>query len=148
MTAKRLIAIDSIPWEVLSAKVFTHFEPWERAIYRTVSKKWKRLIDKIPPIKSAEKTSLCNWAALNGHLKILQWARDRKIHGDDVCSWNSSTCANAAKNGHLKILQWARDRKIHGDDICPWDSGTCANAAKGGPPQNITMGARQKNSRR
>jgi len=41
-------------------------------------------------------------AALNGHLKVVQYLRTLGI------SWNSDTCANAANNGHLELLKWAR----------------------------------------
>ncbi|CAN0426198.1 unnamed protein product, partial [Ectocarpus fasciculatus] len=44
---------------------------------------------------------LCETAARNGHLEILQWAR--RIG----CPWEASTCYGAAENGHLEILQWA-----------------------------------------
>lgn len=46
---------------------------------------------------------LCGYAALNGHFKVLQWAR---VNG---CLWDEFTCACAAKNGHLEVLKWARD---------------------------------------
>ena len=53
-------------------------------------------------------------AAQNGHLEVLQWARN------NGCDWDSDTCACAAQNGHLEVLQWARNNG------CDWDSDTCA----------------------
>ena len=50
---------------------------------------------------------ICKNAAKNGHLNILQYARE------NGCPWNKETCANAARYDHLNILQWARE---HG---CP-----------------------------
>merc|ERR1719443_954090 len=72
------------------------------------------------PAQSEFESGLCAYAAMNGHLEVLQWAR---AHG---CPWNTSTCAEAAENGHLEVLQWAR---AHG---CPWGEDTCAYAAEGG----------------
>jgi hypothetical protein len=46
---------------------------------------------------------MCATAAENGHLKMLKWLRNRKVHGDDICPWNEETCASAAENGHLKV---------------------------------------------
>ncbi len=60
----------------------------------------------------------CDFAAGNGHLAILQWARENN------CPWDAVTCAKAAENGHLKLLKWARENR------CPWNERTCANAAK------------------
>ena len=60
------------------------------------------------------------FAALNGHLEILKWARE------NGCPWDSNTCANAALNGHLEVLKWARENG------CPWDSATCTYAAENG----------------
>ena len=44
----------------------------------------------------------CAYAAQNGHLEVLQWARQ------NGCEWTSLTCTYAAENGHLEVLQWAR----------------------------------------
>jgi hypothetical protein len=43
----------------------------------------------------------CTYAARNGHLEVLKWARE------NGCSWNENTCTYAAKNGHLEVLKWA-----------------------------------------
>ena len=45
--------------------------------------------------------TLCNWAAKNGRLDVLQLARE---HG---YPWDEWTCAYTALGGHLNILQWA-----------------------------------------
>ena len=62
----------------------------------------------------------CYYAAMGGHLEVLQWARA------NGCPWDEDTCAAAADRGHLEVLKWARENG------CPWDEGTCANAADGG----------------
>ena len=72
------------------------------------------------PARREFKNVLCAYAAKNGHLEVLQWARARG------CPWDERTCACAAWNGHLEVLQWAR---AHG---CPWDEDTCAWAAENG----------------
>jgi hypothetical protein len=64
--------------------------------------------------------NICSAAAHNGHLEVLQWARQQG------CPWGTATCWLAAEAGHLAVLQWARQ---HG---CPWDEETCAWAAEGG----------------
>jgi hypothetical protein len=51
----------------------------------------------------------CTFAALNGHLEMLLWARE------NGCPWNDNTCWGAAEGGHLEVLQWARANG------CPWD---------------------------
>ena len=60
------------------------------------------------------------YAALGGHLKVLQWARAQG------CPWDRMTCDSAAEGGHLKVLQWARAQG------CPWDWTTCYKAAREG----------------
>jgi len=62
----------------------------------------------------------CSFAAKNGHLAVLQWARA------NGCPWDEDTCAYAAMNGHLAVLEWARANG------CPWNEDTCAYAALNG----------------
>jgi hypothetical protein len=62
----------------------------------------------------------CSYAAKNGHLEVLKWAR---LNG---CPWDEWTCASAAENGHLEVLKWSR---LNG---CPWDEETCSYAAENG----------------
>jgi hypothetical protein len=45
----------------------------------------------------------CSDAALNGHLDVLKWAREKH------CSWDYLTCYYAQHRGHLDVLKWARD---------------------------------------
>ena len=54
------------------------------------------------PLLCMKHTMLKMYAARNGHLSIIQWARQ------NGCDWDSGTCSAAARNGHLSILQWAR----------------------------------------
>jgi hypothetical protein len=77
------------------------------------------------PLVSAEckeksRELLCNYAARNGCLSLLQWARLNS------CCWEAWTCFCAASGGHLAVLQWARQ------NACPWDESTCTGAAAGG----------------
>eukprot|EP00873_Tetraselmis_striata_P038495 jgi/Tetstr1/458759/TSEL_045144.t1 len=72
-------------------------------------------------------SKICEWAAncgaaaaQEGHLDVLQWAREQG------CPWDEVTCAEAAGEGNLEVLQWARAQG------CPWDDRTCFWAAKGG----------------
>jgi hypothetical protein len=62
----------------------------------------------------------CECAAKGGHLEVLKWART------NYCPWDKWTCANAAEGGHLEVLKWAHENG------CLWDKSTCAYAAKGG----------------
>ena len=41
------------------------------------------------------------FAAENGHLEVLKWARAKG------CPWDDNTCAWAALNGHFEVLEWA-----------------------------------------
>jgi hypothetical protein len=63
----------------------------------------------------------CAYAAVGGHLEVLQWAREHD------CPWNDLACAYAAQNGHLAVLQWARERG------CPWRKHDCERFAQGHP---------------
>ncbi len=63
---------------------------------------------------------ICIYAASDGHLDVLQWARAREY------PWDEETCRDAAGGGHLAVLQWARAQGCH------WDRWTCAYAAKNG----------------
>lgn len=58
----------------------------------------------IPPdVSKNSRRNLCLFAASNGHLSLLKWARQNK------CPWGGKmTCVHAAKNGHLHILKWMK----------------------------------------
>lgn len=62
----------------------------------------------------------CAYAAKNGRLDILKWARS------NGAPWDKWTCAYAAERGALDVLKWA-----HANG-CPMDEWTCAYAAKDG----------------
>lgn len=62
----------------------------------------------------------CAYAAKNGRLDILRWARA------NGAPWDKWTCAHAAESGALEALKWA-----HANG-CPMDEWTCAYAAKEG----------------
>ena len=44
---------------------------------------------------------ICQLAAREGHLRLLQWARERNH------VWGQA-CEEAARGGHLEVLKWAR----------------------------------------
>ena len=68
-------------------------------------------------VKNSAETELCNYAALQGSVRLLKWERvnDR--------TWGANTCAYAAYNGHLPALQY-----LH-ENGCPWSFSTCYCAA-------------------
>jgi hypothetical protein len=46
----------------------------------------------------------CGYAARNGHLDVLQWARQNE------CPWNKDRCLSEAKEqGHSHIMQWIKE---------------------------------------
>jgi hypothetical protein len=42
----------------------------------------------------------CEAAALNGHLDVLQWARE------NGCNWNENAFISAAEGGHIHICKY------------------------------------------
>ena len=52
----------------------------------------------------------CAFAALEGHLEVLSWARE------NGCDWSAEACAMAAENGQLEVLEWLRGN----EPPCPW----------------------------
>jgi hypothetical protein len=68
--------------------------------------------------------SVCEAAAIGGHLNVLQWLRKQS----PPCPWNKKTCKAAARGGHMKVLQWLRKQS----PPCPWNEQTCMAAAEGG----------------
>ncbi len=63
---------------------------------------------------------LCEKAARQGHLQVLQWLRAQR------CPWNADTCRSAAENGDFEVLQWLREQE------CPWNTVGCSWAAMNG----------------
>ena len=45
----------------------------------------------------------CNYAAENGYLDVVKWARE------NGSKWDLDVCTYAALNGHLDVLKWARE---------------------------------------
>ena len=76
---------------------------------------------------------VCTFAALGGHLEVLQWA-----HAND-CPWDTITCKFAAQGGHLEVLQWLRANG------CPWDWETCEVAAEGEKQFDVAAWVRENN---
>ena len=55
------------------------------------------------PIPLGEDSYTCSFAALNGHLEVLKWARE------NACPWDSYTCSYAVANGQLEVLKWLEE---------------------------------------
>ena len=111
-------------------------ESWRRHGDEHILDKWRTLITRMldndealslpyervvgllgEPVKNSAETELCNYAALQGSVRLLKWERvnDR--------TWSANTCAYAATNGHLPALQF-----LH-ENGCPWSFVTCYCAA-------------------
>lgn len=71
--------------------------------------------------------TVCEAAALNGHLHCLKFLHEAK------CPWDHQTCTTAAENGHLSCLTYAYK---HG---CPMSADTCALAALRGQLACLTF---------
>ena len=69
------------------------------------------------PVKNVAETELCNYAALQGSVRLLKWERVNNR------TWSANMCAYAALNGHLPALQY-----LH-ENGCPWSFKTCYGAA-------------------
>lgn len=84
--------------------------------------------DRVPRCKWDVQT--CKSAAKNGHLNVLEWIRDRRIHGVNVCSFGKlsgqEVFASACEGGHMNIIRWLR--KHH----CDWSGSACVSAARAG----------------
>jgi hypothetical protein len=64
---------------------------------------------------------IVHWAASAGQIDVLEWARDRGMHGDtETCMWA------ATYHGHLHVLQWLQK------DGATWDSHVISCAEEGG----------------
>jgi hypothetical protein len=103
-------------------------------------------------------TTICLWAAEQGHLQLLQWAiasgcpwnyeifEKAAGHGHleilkwaraNGRSWNAETCLAAAQHGHLEILKWARANG------CPWDRFTLLSSSSSWSPGDTEVGKSQ-----
>ena len=64
-------------------------------------------------------SDVCMFAALNGNMEMLQWARNNRS------PWDERTMCAAARGGYLDVLKWLRENN------CPWDSRVYAFGLKG-----------------
>lgn len=87
-------------------------------VLRFVCRRFRDLI----PFSSIKTESLffCAYAALEGHVNLLEWARSLQA------PWDMNTCAQAAIGGHVDVLQWLRENG------CPWNEQACYIAARYG----------------
>lgn len=66
------------------------------------------------------RTYTCSYAALNGHLEVLKWARE------NGCPWDKNACLFEALSGNPEVLKWARENG------CPWDEFIFTSATDNG----------------
>jgi hypothetical protein len=59
---------------------------------------------------------VCSYATKPSSFKILKWFRDTKIHGTNICPWDSTTSLITAGDGSVAMLKWLRKND------CEWDS--------------------------
>ncbi len=111
--------MDDLPYDVKHYEILTRLDNPSKSIIRYVllGSKLKLVIkDHSCVIKHGldftkfwysqgflNKSNLCNFAAMNGQIETLKWARA------NGCYWDEYTCRIVAKNGHLETLKWARD---------------------------------------
>lgn len=94
--------------------------PWDgnTAIFAAQEGHWKVVKWTWAQNLPSRSSAICSYAARQGRLDMLQWARKR---GYD---WNYWVYIEAAQNGHVDVLQWAMDNdcpEIPGDghDLLP-----------------------------
>ena len=92
---------------------------WFQTTFAMAGRTCREAVKRVPD-KRVQPRFTCMYAARDGHLEVLKWARR------NGCPWDEKTCAEAARGGHLEVLRWARENG------CPWDEMTCARAANGG----------------
>jgi hypothetical protein len=71
-------------------------------------------------VKDALEILIVHWAARGGMVDVLEWARDRGMHGD------AESCLHAAWQGHLHVLKWLQE------DGATWDSRVISCAEENG----------------
>jgi len=88
-------------------------------------------------------------AALNGHLRVLEWLCSVSMFHEFGADWRikcgEETCAAAAIGGHLHIVKWLRTTAniaYHPHKICPWDGHTILNALLNGHDHVAVWAAR------
>ena len=126
--------LTDIPSEIVNNHILPYLRFPERHLLRWTAKYFHGIIP------NQKNYNLCIYAALDGNLKILQWALANGSPFDEsVCAaaalhgrleflkairtagfpWDKMTCTAAAAGGHFVILQWARRSG------CPWDKQVC-----------------------
>ena len=84
-----------LPEEMLVFHILPALEEEERQILRMTSSWFARVLKSL-------KVDICRFAALKGHLGVLQWARA------NGAPWDEWVCADAAASGNLEVLQWVK----------------------------------------
>ena len=79
-------------------------------------------------------SSTASWAALNGHLHILEYLVERKYNKYDA--W---ACECAAKKGHLDCLKY-----LHETAKAPWELLACTLRARQQPTRLCTIPPREQ----
>ena len=109
--------LGNLPPEILD--VVVQKLGWFQTTFAMAGRTCREAVKRVPDTRVVPK-STCMYAAREGNLEVLQWARR------NGCPWDEQTCAAAAKGGHLELLQWAHQNG------CPWNEGTCTEAAEEG----------------
>jgi hypothetical protein len=71
-------------------------------------------------VKDALKILIVHLAASGGMIDVLEWARDRGMHGD------AESCLHTALHCHLHVLKWLQE------DGATWDSHVMSCAEENG----------------
>ena len=133
--------LNVLPQELIHYHVIPNLDPTERLL-------WNIAIGEGLPLSYEDKFQIVQYAAGNGHLRLLRWAiaggaywQDEKVSvaaagGGHLamlkylringCPWNADVCLAAAAKGHLEVLKWLRANG------CPWNKNVCSSAARSG----------------
>ncbi len=93
-------AFGVLPNELVALILIQHVPPIWHVLCQFVCHRWHLLLRQVCSRPVVRKL-FTNEAAREGHLEVLQWARDQG------CPWDKWTCASATQGGHLEVLQWA-----------------------------------------
>lgn len=71
-------------------------------------------------------TAFCGWAAMKGHINILEWSRGRCFPGTNIPLLDIKVCDWAIDEGRFEVIQWAFKNGVQ------WNKGTYTRAHKQG----------------
>ena len=91
--------LGKLPPEILDAVV--NQLGWFQTTFAMTGKTCREAVKRVPDTRVVPR-STCTYAARDGHLEVLRWARR------NGCPWNEWTISAAAREGHLETLEWLR----------------------------------------